>query len=1093
MKKISHNGFIKRFISMFLAILMVMPTCFAGNTSVFHPLVAKAATQSVASTKGLKVKVNNANGFDVSFAKVKKAKGYQLAYSKSKKFKKKQTKFVRINPTSKQNKKKIITYSVKNLKNGQKYYVKIRAYKKVGKKTIYGKYSSIKAVTVKKRNSVNKPEQNDTNNEDKSDSDSSSEDGSLGGSASDSNNKAQTYIEGYIPESMMDKEATFEKTNSTITYSKGQWVKMLLQENGSDVSLVDKERGYSYADVSESEYADYIQLAENIGCLPASADKDYDPENDVKMFYPNDEATREFAVYTTVHLLEFETDNIDILTFSDSEDITYPNEVSVAIRNHFLSLKDGKFNPNLALSETDKNQIFANIEKIQASEQIDETKVYENVKYSSDVKKPNVKYRAVKNGDSTFTVRLKDETSEYSVGDVLVLPASNEYPGGLAIKISSIKKDGDVYVLSAITPEFEEVYNTLQFQGVSYADVDSFEFADDVTGSVKLNGGNQTGTDAFRINEDKEFNFEDAKLSLNFSKDITDKIKINGNVDFSIPKIKARVDATVKFRNTTLNELYFTTTNKLELTGNVEATGLETGYEITHGSGTKEFKAADWELGRFSVPLGHTGLTGDVVLYAVMNVKGEITLTYKLTTESGIHYTKKSGFKRVNELVSKDKRISVKASAKLGLKLSLGLWALSAFNLAAIAINIGFGAAVSYVRHADVTPVLNCGDGVLYLYLSFGLDDGSLLAKIGEHLSFSIEKEIWNETKSPLLENVHVENANLVNKCTYGQSRLIGKAVDKKTGEPIKHAEVKVYQGNVLCHTGSTDVNGEFIVENVSVAEYNIVISATGYKRYSSKETAIKGDFYLQTYELLSKNGAEKGDLECDVLDAVTAKRIENFTFKIYKNWNVISGTAVLGGECLSGGINVSLESGYYTVVVEAKNYSKSATNVVIEGGKTTNTSVVMNSYDPKNEGTIRIILTWGEKPLDLDSHLYCVNNQKYHVFFSNEKVDNANLDVDDTNSYGPETVTITKVNSDDKFEYYVHDYTNRSSTDSDKLAKSNAVVRVYDGNNLIATFKVPTNKKGTAWHVFDYDSEQNEITPINTMDYTMHNNITNM
>ena len=120
MKKISHNGFIKRFISMFLAILMVMPTCFAGNTSVFHPLVAKAATQSVASTKGLKVKVNNANGFDVSFAKVKKAKGYQLAYSKSKKFKKKQTKFVRINPTSKQNKKKIITYSVKNLKNGQK-------------------------------------------------------------------------------------------------------------------------------------------------------------------------------------------------------------------------------------------------------------------------------------------------------------------------------------------------------------------------------------------------------------------------------------------------------------------------------------------------------------------------------------------------------------------------------------------------------------------------------------------------------------------------------------------------------------------------------------------------------------------------------------------------------------------------------------------------------------------------------------------------------------------------------------------------------------------------------------------------------------
>lgn len=1089
MKKISHNGFIKRFISMFLAILMVLPTCFAGNTSVFHPLVAKAATQSVASTKGLKVKVNNANGFDVSFAKVKKAKGYQLAYSKSKKFKKKQTKFVRINPTSKQNKKKIITYSVKNLKNGQKYYVKIRAYKKVGKKTIYGKYSSIKAVTVKKRNSVNKPEQNDTNNEDKSDSDSSSEGGSLGGSASNNGNTGQTYIKGYIPESVLDKESVFEKTNSTITYSKGQWIKMLLQENNTDVSLVDKERGYSYADISESEYADYIQLAENIGCLPASADKDYDPENDVKMFYPDDKATREFAAYTVVHLLGFETTNVQRFVFSDSNDVTYPDEVSVAIRNHFLSLNEGNFYPNLPLSETDKNQIFANVERIQASEQIDETKVYENVKVSNQVKRPNVKYTAVRNGDSTFIVNFKDEKSEYSVGDVLILPANNQYHGGLAIKITSISKDGDSYTLTAIVPELEEVYNTLQFQGVCYASPDSFEFADDVTGSVELNGEKQTGADAFRINEDKEFNFDDAKLKVKFKKAISDGINLEGNVDFSIPKIKARIDAIVKLRGTTFKEVYFTTNNKLQLTGKVGVTGLETGYETTDESGKTEFKAANWELGRFPIPFGSTGISCDFVLYAVMNVKGEVSLTYTLITETGIQYSDKTGLRQVNNLVSQSHKVSAKTSAKLGLKLSFGVWAFGVFNIVSVAASLGFGVAVSFVAHKDITPVLHCGDGVLYLYLTFGLDDESLLFKLSDCLSVSSEIEFWNETKSPFLINVHMENGKFVDKCTYGQSKLIGKTVDKKTGEPIQNAEVKVYQGAVLCHTGSTDVNGEFIVENVSVAEYNIVISATGYKRYSSKETAVKGDNYLQTYELLSNNTVDEGTLVCRAVDAVTAKIIENFSYKVYKNWNVISGEAVVEGKSNDGKIEIPLESGYYTVVVEAKNYTKSATNIVIEGEKTTNTSVVMNSYDPKNEGTIRIILTWGEKPFDLDSHLYCTNNQKYHVFFSNKKVDNANLDVDDTNSYGPETVTITKVNIDDKFEYYVHDYSNRSSTDSDKLAKSNAVVRVYDGNVLVATFKVPTNKKGTAWHVFDYDSEQNEITPINTMDYTFHNN----
>lgn len=107
MIKTKSNGLIKRIMSVFLAIMMVIPTCFAGNTSIFHPLVVKAATQSIAVTKRLKVKTNNLNGFDVSFKKVKKATAYQLAYSKSKKFNNKHTKFIKINPKSKQNKKKI--------------------------------------------------------------------------------------------------------------------------------------------------------------------------------------------------------------------------------------------------------------------------------------------------------------------------------------------------------------------------------------------------------------------------------------------------------------------------------------------------------------------------------------------------------------------------------------------------------------------------------------------------------------------------------------------------------------------------------------------------------------------------------------------------------------------------------------------------------------------------------------------------------------------------------------------------------------------------------------------------------------------------
>ena len=74
----------------------------------------------------------------LSWKKVNGAAGYQIKISQSKKFKKCITK------TYGKNKRKA---SIGNLKKGKKYYVKIRAYAKSGKKKIYGKWSK----TVKKK------------------------------------------------------------------------------------------------------------------------------------------------------------------------------------------------------------------------------------------------------------------------------------------------------------------------------------------------------------------------------------------------------------------------------------------------------------------------------------------------------------------------------------------------------------------------------------------------------------------------------------------------------------------------------------------------------------------------------------------------------------------------------------------------------------------------------------------------------------------------------------------------------------------------------------------------------------------------------
>ena len=75
----------------------------------------------------------------VKWKKVTGAKGYQLQYALNKKFKKKK---------SVQTKK--TKYTIKKLKKKKTYYIRVRAYKMNGKKKVYGKWSTVKKVKIKK-------------------------------------------------------------------------------------------------------------------------------------------------------------------------------------------------------------------------------------------------------------------------------------------------------------------------------------------------------------------------------------------------------------------------------------------------------------------------------------------------------------------------------------------------------------------------------------------------------------------------------------------------------------------------------------------------------------------------------------------------------------------------------------------------------------------------------------------------------------------------------------------------------------------------------------------------------------------------------
>ena len=148
---------------------------------------------------------------------------------------------------------------------------------------------------------------------------------------------------------------------------------------------------------------------------------------------------------------------------------------------------------------------------------------------------------------------------------------------------------------------------------------------------------------------------------------------------------------------------------------------------------------------------------------------------------------------------------------------------------------------------------------------------------------------------------------------------------------------------------------------------------------------------------------------------------------------------------------------------------------------------------------SIRIVLRWGSTPSDLDSHLVGpgVNNDRFHIYFgqrnyyaggshdSSSRLYAADLDYDDTTSYGPEVTTIRKLTPGDYY-FYVHDFSNGSSATSTEMATSGATVNVYRGSSStpLGSFSISAASNGTYWNVVKITIDISGIvslTPIDT------------
>lgn len=150
------------------------------------------------------------------------------------------------------------------------------------------------------------------------------------------------------------------------------------------------------------------------------------------------------------------------------------------------------------------------------------------------------------------------------------------------------------------------------------------------------------------------------------------------------------------------------------------------------------------------------------------------------------------------------------------------------------------------------------------------------------------------------------------------------------------------------------------------------------------------------------------------------------------------------------------LAPGTYTVSAEVSGFSASSRSVNCEAGRTAEVVLALSPL-----GNWRIVLTWGRDPEDLDSHLWTPDGE--HIWYGHMAGRNADLDVDDTTSFGPETITIRKL-VEGTYVYAIKHYSG-----SGTLAGSGAKVDVFNPTGLVRSFTNPpcTTGKGSWWVVF--------------------------
>ena len=553
--------------------------------------------------------------------------------------------------------------------------------------------------------------------------------------------------------------------------SRIEWVQMLVETFQMTVEGGSYPDNY-YSDIdSTAEYYYDLMVAVDFGVIDLAAGLPFEPE---------EPATREFAAHTLNYCLAFQLDE-PTYTYADT-DVTYRDDVQVAVNRSWFALVDNCFLPQQAVTVTEAEAMMADAKEVYFG-----TTVSEN--YNSTYQF-TAKVTVIPDGTDVLSEPVLDENGTDTGKAIISITNCPSqitessifavYFNGIPVVYTAgiVTVEGSVTRVEATLLDIEntgDIFEAIDAQGIVEADMSQITPLD----NTEL---------TYYVEElDQEFQtYALARAAARKANTIRPNIELHSKVEVGHVS-HFYIETTVS------NPVVEYNINLLRGKAYVQLSfDLEVEYR-----GEIELKDED------GIRLFYWGILGVGGLKITLepSLVGGISGTQSFHIVQGISVSAKDKSDKVRlikEFKSKTFALSADVTGEIGVVARFGVTDLPVFNAYIYAELDGRCAVEMTTHHPDGAAACECVDFSAYLYAEYGFE-GSI-----EILFFKItdtfSKIIFDKTNSPLRVVHHYENGVKVPECTQD--------VDSGWQTPDNSPNISTGWANSSNNTGH-DSNGE--------------------------------------------------------------------------------------------------------------------------------------------------------------------------------------------------------------------------------------------------------------------------------------------